>query len=168
MRALNIEVSEGLFGRWVEWFTPAVQPFLADIELASSVGEQTAEVLLEAEVRDTYCLYGLPDGRRHAFDRIEPARTALVVIDMVPFFVTQMEYCHGIVPNISRLASSLRVAGGTVAWVLPGPSGRTALDVEFFGPEVAEAYQRSGGQGPLRERLWHEFEVGHADLLVEK
>ena len=107
-------------------------------------------------------------GRRHAFDRIEPARTALVVIDMVPFFVTEMEYCHGIVPNIIRLASSLRVAGGTVAWVLPGPSERTALDVEFFGPEVAEAYQRSGGQAPLRERLWHEFEVGHADLLVEK
>ena len=107
-------------------------------------------------------------GRRHAFDRIEPARTALVVIDMVPFFVTEMEYCHGIVPNIGRLASTLRVAGGTVAWVLPGPSERIALDVEFFGPEVAEAYRRSGGQGPLRERLWHEFEVGDADLLVEK
>ena len=67
MRALNIEVSEGLFGRWVEWFTPAVQPFLADIDLASSVGEQTDEVLLEAEVRDTYCLYGLPDGLRYVW-----------------------------------------------------------------------------------------------------
>ena len=67
MRALNIEVSEDLFGRWVEWFTPAVQPFLADIELASSVGEQTDEVLLKAEVRDTYCLYGLPDGLRYVW-----------------------------------------------------------------------------------------------------
>ena len=40
--------------------------------------------------------------------------------------------------------------------------------LEFFGAEVAEAYRRSGGEGPLRERLWHEFEVGDADLLVEK
>ncbi len=107
-------------------------------------------------------------GRRHAFERVEPSRTALVVIDMVPFFVAEMAYCRGIVPNISRLASSLREAGGTVAWVLPGPGELTAVDVEFLGPDVAEAYGRSGGEGPLRERLWHEFDVGDADLLVEK
>jgi nicotinamidase-related amidase len=107
-------------------------------------------------------------GRRHAFTRIEPARTALVVVDMVPFFVTETAYCRSIVPNIGRLASALRSAGGTVAWVLPGPSQRTALDVEFYGPEVAEAYGRAGGDGPLQDRLWHEFEVADADLLVEK
>lgn len=107
-------------------------------------------------------------GRRHAFDRIDPARTALVVIDMVPFFVEEMEYCRGIVPNIARMASALRVAGGTVAWVLPGAGTRTAVDEEFFGPEVAETYRRCGGEGPLRERLWHEFDVSDADLLVEK
>lgn len=59
-------------------------------------------------------------GRRYAFERIDPLRTALVVVDMVPFFVEEMEYCRGIVPNIGRLASSLRHLGGTVAWVLPG------------------------------------------------
>lgn len=107
-------------------------------------------------------------GRRHAFDRIEPRRTALVVIDMVPFFVEDLAYCRGIVPNISRLAASLRTAGGTVAWVLPGRSVRTSLDVEFFGPDVAAMYSRCGGSGPLRERLWHEFDVSEVDLLVEK
>jgi nicotinamidase-related amidase len=107
-------------------------------------------------------------GRRHAFDRIAPERTALVVVDMVPFFVAEMEYGRGIVPTIGLLASSLRAAGGTVAWVLPGPSERPALDVEFYGPEVAEMYGRAGGEGPLRDRLWHELEVSDADLLVEK
>jgi nicotinamidase-related amidase len=39
---------------------------------------------------------------------------------------------------------------------------------QFFGPQVAEMFRRSGGTGPLRSRLWHEFEVADADLLVEK
>lgn len=40
--------------------------------------------------------------------------------------------------------------------------------MEFFGPEIASVFGRSGGEGPLRERLWHEFQVEGADLLVEK
>jgi len=107
-------------------------------------------------------------GRRHAFMSIEPKRTALVVIDMVPFFVSELEYCRGIVPNIGDLAESLRCAGGTVAWVLPGRGERSAKAEEFFGREVAEMFRRSGGDGPLAERLWHEFEVHPDDLLVEK
>jgi nicotinamidase-related amidase len=107
-------------------------------------------------------------GRRHAFEKLDPARTALVVIDMVSFFVMEMDYCRGIVPNISRLASALRYAGGTVGWVLPRAGEPSPLDVEFFGPEMASAFSRSGGEGPLRERLWHEFQVDDTDLLVEK
>jgi len=107
-------------------------------------------------------------GRRHAFERIEPGRTALVVVDMVPFFVAESSYCRGIVPNIRRIASTLRGAGGTVAWVLPESSEPSARDVEFYGPEMAATFSRSGGEGPLRQRLWHEFEVDDADLLVEK
>lgn len=107
-------------------------------------------------------------GRRHAYERVEPSRTAVVVIDMVHFFVAEMEYCRGIVPNISRIAEHLRNAGGTVAWVLPGPTRPAAVADEFFGPKVAEMYRRPGGEGPLSERLWHEFEVCDDDLLVEK
>ncbi len=107
-------------------------------------------------------------GRRHAFVHLEPARTALVVIDMVPFFVAESAYCRGIVPNISRIARHLRAAGGTVAWVLPGAGERSAVSDEFFGAGIAEMFRRSGGQGPLAQRLWHEFEVAPQDLLVEK
>lgn len=58
-------------------------------------------------------------GRRFAYPRLTPARTALVVIDMVPFFVDAHPYARGIVPNIAQIASRLRGAGATVAWVLP-------------------------------------------------
>lgn len=107
-------------------------------------------------------------GRRHAFTRLVPARTALVVIDMVPFFVSGNPYCRGIVPDIRRLAGALRAAGGTVAWVLPAVVERTAVADEFFGPETAELYRASGGTGPMAGRLWRGFEVHGDDLLVEK
>jgi hypothetical protein len=52
-------------------------------------------------------------GKRHEFQHLVPNRTALVVIDMVPFFVAQNAYCRGIVPDIAKLANGLRAAGGT-------------------------------------------------------
>jgi nicotinamidase-related amidase len=107
-------------------------------------------------------------GRRHAFTTVVPGRTALVVVDMVPFFANENPYTRGIVPNVARLADVLRAAGGTVAWVLPGAGERTAVKDEFFGAQIAEMFRRSGGEGPLRSRLWHEFEVDDADVLVEK
>lgn len=108
-------------------------------------------------------------GRRHAFAHLDPRRTALVVVDLVPFFVEQNEYALGVVPRVNALATALRAAGGTVAWVVPGPSRRTAVDREFYGDEVAATYAASGGSGPVRERLWHELDVHDGtDLLVEK
>jgi nicotinamidase-related amidase len=107
-------------------------------------------------------------GRRHAFTTVVPHRTALVVIDMVPFFAEENPYTRGIVPNIARLAEALRQAGGLVAWVLPGAGERSAVRDEFLGPDIAEMFRRSGGEGPLRSRLWHEFEVDDSDVLVEK
>lgn len=107
-------------------------------------------------------------GRRFAFSRLAPARTALVVIDMVPFFVAGNPYCRGIVPNISRLAQALHASGGTVAWVLPAVTERTPVAEEFFGPEVAEMFRTSGGTGPLADRLWRDFTLHDDDLLVEK
>ena len=72
-------------------------------------------------------------------------------------------------PAIARLADRLRHAGGTVAWVVPSPGHRhPALAEEFFGPAVARLYADTAGSGPLRERLWPEFRVDGADLLVEK
>ena len=85
---------------------------------------------------------------------------------MVPFFLDENDYAKDIVPNI--LASALRSAGGTVAWVLPGSAEPTAAVLEFHAPVTADLYRRSGGDGPLRDRVWHEFDVAVEDLLVEK
>lgn len=108
-------------------------------------------------------------GRRHAFEHLDPARTALIVVDMIPFFVSDSPYCRGILPNIDALATSLRSAGGVIAWVLPATADVVSEAArEFFGPEVAATYNTSAGTGPLRDRLWPEFEVHADDLVVEK
>ncbi|MBL8771279.1 MAG: cysteine hydrolase [Phenylobacterium sp.] len=108
-------------------------------------------------------------GRRHAFERLSPATTALVVVDMVPFFVLENPYCAGVVPQINALAHALRQAGGVVAWVLPSSDDPfAAVSKEFFGPQVAETYRTSGGFGPLPARL--AAGLGHEpdDVFVEK
>ncbi|MFE9138028.1 isochorismatase family protein [Streptomyces sp. NPDC007355] len=107
-------------------------------------------------------------GRRFAYPCLTPARTALVVIDMVPFFVDANPYARGIAPNIQQLADRLRAVGGTVAWVLPARTERTSVGDEFHGPEAAEMFRNSGGTGALPSRLWPGFATAPDDIFVEK
>lgn len=108
-------------------------------------------------------------GKRHAYQTIKASSTALVVIDMIPFFVNENPYCRGIIPNIARLTSTLRAAGGVVVWVLPALETRVSdVKREFFGDKVADMYNKSAGSGSLNERIWHEFDVLPDDLIVEK
>jgi nicotinamidase-related amidase len=102
-------------------------------------------------------------GRWHAYDNVMPERTALIVIDMVPFFVAEAPYALGIVDNITRLTTTLRAAGGAVAWVLPAG---TPARHDFYGPDAA--YLLGTDRGPLRDRLWPAFDVHDHDILVEK
>lgn len=107
-------------------------------------------------------------GRRHAFETVDPARTALVVVDLVAFFVDENESARGIVPLVNELADALRRAGGTVAWVVPAPWERSAMKDELLGPRIEELYRNSGGTGTVRERLWGELGTDDTDVYVEK
>jgi ureidoacrylate peracid hydrolase len=62
-------------------------------------------------------------GRYHLFDRLDPARTALVVIDMQSAFCApgapaEVPAARGIIEPINRLTAELRVLGVPVIWVL--------------------------------------------------
>lgn len=108
-------------------------------------------------------------GRRHAYEVVDPRRTALVVIDMVPFFVEESGYCRGVLPNIIRLADALRTAGGAVAWVVPGcDQPHPALAQEFFGEEGAEVFRTSGGAGAISDRVWAGLSPQTQDMYFEK
>lgn len=61
-------------------------------------------------------------GKPFALDRVPAARTALVVIDMQNYYVAEgypneSPTARAIVPNINRMATALRAAGGRVVWV---------------------------------------------------
>ncbi|MGH3352634.1 MAG: isochorismatase family protein [Nocardioides sp.] len=107
-------------------------------------------------------------GRRHAYEGLDPATTALVVVDLVPFFYEANATCYAITPNVRLLADALRDAGGAVAWVVPGDPGQTAWAREFLGDEVAELFRRSGGTGPVAGRLGPGLDAREDDMLVEK
>lgn len=102
-------------------------------------------------------------GKRHAYGQLHPGRTALVVVDLVPFFVQESAYVRGIVPRVNALAAGMREADGTVAWVVPRYAPPSPKDREFFGDEVAEMYARSGAGGPDPS-----LDVTDGDLVVEK
>src|SRR6185503_20857459 len=85
-------------------------------------------------------------GKLHAYDNLDPAKTALIVIDMQNTWVKQGQpayspYCEGIVPNINRLTAAMREAGSSVWWVRAiygddAPKTWTAY-MEFASPEFS-------------------------------
>lgn len=83
-------------------------------------------------------------GRQHAYEAVDPARTALVVVDVLAEYVEENPYAAGIVAPINRLAAATRTAGGTVAWVQPEVRPASPWAVGFYGPAVADAYARYG------------------------
>jgi len=66
--------------------------------------------------------WAIERGRRlNSFDRIDPARTALIAIDLQIAFTLAGEVfgnanARDIIPNVNRLANAMRAAGGHVLW----------------------------------------------------
>jgi ureidoacrylate peracid hydrolase len=117
-------------------------------------------------------------GKLHIYDSLDPARTALIVIDMQNGFLqvgalTEVPVAREIVPNINRLAAATRAAGGAVAWVRASfkPDGPTAWTSYFnhvlseeFGPRMAAATDEKSDTFAL----WHELDVVEGDLFSVK
>lgn len=81
---LNVPVADSLFRQWVQWFSPSIQPFIVPTD-GIHIVERTDAMVLSAELRDTYCLYGLPQDHEilwlseAQFSRLaRPQRAALV------------------------------------------------------------------------------------------
>ena len=74
-------------------------------------------------------------GKLAVFDKFEPKKTALLVIDMQNFYVGEIASVVGIIPNINKIAQRMRALGGHVFWV-----GMTA-----------------GEKGDSRWRIYHDY-----------
>ncbi|MBL6958768.1 MAG: cysteine hydrolase [Rhodospirillales bacterium] len=117
-------------------------------------------------------------GRLHAIESLNPARTALVVIDMQNVFLqegspAETPMARAIVPNINRLADVVRSRGGPVAWVQM-THDKSDLDSwsvfydNIFGPERTPTINAWLSKGHEGQALWPDLDVRDDDLIVEK
>jgi ureidoacrylate peracid hydrolase len=117
-------------------------------------------------------------GRAHAFDRVEAARTALIVIDLQNAFMmpgvahTLCEAAPKIVPDVNRLAAALRDAGGTVAWVRTTATEETLEDWSVFydllAPDARQRRLAALAQGSIGHDFWSGLDIRGSDLIVTK
>jgi len=117
-------------------------------------------------------------GREHVFETFDPAKTALLVVDMQNGFMME-EVGHSvcpmareIVPNINRLAGALRNAGGMVVWIQNAATEETlqswSVRVEMDGPERTRKRLESMLPGSKGYELWAGLTPARGDLFVQK
>jgi ureidoacrylate peracid hydrolase len=117
-------------------------------------------------------------GHLHMYDDIHPARTALLVVDMQNFFLapgqlSEIPTARAVVPNINRLADSMRSAGGTVVWITTVWSDQTwrtwsVFFENFFAPENARPALEALHDDSFGRQLWSELEQHEDDWHVVK
>ncbi len=117
-------------------------------------------------------------GDLHWFTRLDPAKTALLVIDMqntfcMPGAPGEVPLARAIAPNINRLASRLRALAVPVIWIVHANSvqaGRSDWEVFFNhvvrNPEVRRRMAQS--LAPERQRVWDELAVEAGDVTLVK
>lgn len=114
-------------------------------------------------------------GKLSVFDRFEPAKTALLVVDMQNFYVEEVATAISIVPNINRLAAACRTLGAPVVWlvmtVAPAPGGPSDWPLYhdwFFTPEKGARHRDSLARGARGHALYPALDVQPGDLHASK
>ncbi len=116
-------------------------------------------------------------GRLHTYESYDPARTALVVVDMQNYFMAEGElaYCPGaahIVSDVNRLAQAVRKTGGLVVWIVMEASEESRENWknlhETYLPELREIRFASLGAAGEGFKLWPGLITDAADETVIK
>jgi ureidoacrylate peracid hydrolase len=117
-------------------------------------------------------------GREHVYDALDPARTALVVVDMQNAFMLPgvahalCPMAEKIVPNINRLAQAVRMTGGTVIWIKTTFKDDALKNwstyFEMVRPEQGARRVAALTAGNKGHELWAALDVRADDLIVEK
>lgn len=117
-------------------------------------------------------------GELHWFTRLDPKKTALLIVDMQNTFCMpggpgEVAAARGIVPNINRLTPRLRALGVPVIWVLHANThaeGRSDWEV-FFNYVVRNRALRERmveSLSPARQAVWKDLDVDPADTTLIK
>ena len=117
-------------------------------------------------------------GQEHCFAEFDPAKTALVVVDMQNAFMLPgvghavCDMAREIVPNINRLARAVRKTGGTVVWVKTRFTEASLKEwsnsYDILKPERKAKRIEALSPGGKGYELWDGLEVRPEDLMVDK
>ena len=112
------------------------------------------------------------------FDRLDPARTAHVVVDlqngfMAPGQLSAVATAPGIVPNVNHISAALRAAGGLVVYLQHTADPETAKGWSSFYDHFVNPMRKGGmieafTPGSFGHALWPELEVRAEDLVLRK
>lgn len=118
-------------------------------------------------------------GRFEIFEKIDPARTALLVIDMQRAFVDEgspieVPIARQVIPNINRLATAVRGTGSRVVWVKMtawNRAGSTSWPIfynHFATPEFGERHLAALSEGSPLHEIAAGLEVRPEDWIIPK
>jgi ureidoacrylate peracid hydrolase len=118
-------------------------------------------------------------GRVHVFDRPDPRRTALLVIDMQNAFLmdsvahSPIPLAREIVPNINCLADAVRQAGGLVVWITMAATEESLVswsvcNDDLSTPERREKRYEAMREGSIGQELWAGLDVRDGDARIRK
>ena len=117
-------------------------------------------------------------GRAHVHDDLDPARCALVVVDMQNAFMlpgvahSLCPMAREIVPNINRLARAVRATGGTVFWIKTTFTEEALQSWSTYfamaSPQRVAKRIAALTADSLGHQLWSGLEVQPQDAIVEK
>lgn len=117
-------------------------------------------------------------GAEHSFAELDPAHTALVVIDLQHAFMNEAvghavcPAARDIVPAVNRLAAALRETGGGVFWVRMTHDQRSldewSVAHEMASPAMREKRVAALSEGGLGHQLWPDLEIRPQDEIVNK
>ena len=117
-------------------------------------------------------------GSEHCFAELDPARTALVVIDLQHAFMNEavgfapVPAAIAIVPAVNRLAAAVRQKGGGVFWVQMTHDDNCLDDwsiaFEMSTPAMRQKRIAALSEGGLGHQLWPDLDVKPEDEIVKK
>jgi len=109
-------------------------------------------------------------GRLHAYETINPATTALVVIDLDTGTMERMlqdTNVIDIIQPINAIAAALRGAGGYVAWITTPITQPSDNFRALFGEQTTQAYVQEAASGKTNA-VWKELDTQSADIYATK
>jgi ureidoacrylate peracid hydrolase len=117
-------------------------------------------------------------GREHVYDDLDPAKSALVVVDMQNAFMlpgvahSLCPMAETIVPNINRLAKAVRDTGGTVFWIKTTFTQEALRSWSTYFAMVSPARVAKRIEAltadSVGHQIWSGLDVRPQDPIVEK